>query len=163
MDHIIQDPAFWVAIALIVFIIAVTKPISKMASKALDDRAEKISNELDEAERLRNEAQDLLAQYQRKQRDAAGEAEAIIRHAKEEAERMDREGRERLKASLERREKLAMDRIQMAEQHAIERVRTRAVDVAIAATGQVLAANLTADKADALINDAIKQLPNRLH
>jgi F-type H+-transporting ATPase subunit b len=159
----LQDPTFWVAIALIVFIAAVTKPISKLATKALDDRAEKISAELDEAERLRNEAQDLLAQYQRKQRDAAGEAEAIIQHAKEEAERMDREGRARLQVALERREKLAMERIQMAEQHAIERVRARAVDVAIAATGQMLSDNLSAEKADSLIGDAIKQLPDRLH
>ncbi len=159
----LQDPTFWVAIALIVFIAAVTKPISKLATKALDDRAEKISAELDEAERLRNEAQDLLAQYQRKQRDAAGEAEAIIQHAKEEAERMDREGRARLQVALERREKLAMERIQMAEQHAIERVRARAVDVAIAATGQMLSDNLSAEKAESLIGDAIKQLPDRLH
>lgn len=159
----LHDPAFWVAVALIVFVILVTKPVSKMATKALDDRAEKIKTELDEAERLRNEAQDLLAQYQRKQRDAAGEAEAIIQHAKEEAERMDREGRERIKASLERREKLAMDRIKMAEQQAIDQVRARAVDVAIAATQQVLADSLSASKANALIDDAIKQLPDRLH
>ncbi len=159
----LHDPTFWVAVALIVFVLLVTKPVSKMATKALDDRAEKIRKELDEAERLRNEAQDLLAQYQRKQRDAAGEAEAIIQHAKQEAERMDREGRARLKASLERREKLAMDRIQMAEQQAVDQVRARAVDVAIAATRQVLADNLSASKANALIDDAINQLPDRLH
>jgi F-type H+-transporting ATPase subunit b len=158
-----SDPTFWTAVAVVLFIALVAKPVSRMATKALDERAEKIKAELDEAERLRNEAQDLLAQYQRKQRDAAKEAEAIIEHAKQEAERMDREGREKLKASLERREKLAMDRIQMAEQHAVERVRARAVDVAIAATGQVLKDSLSADKADALVDDAIKQLPGRLH
>ena len=76
---------------------------------------------------------------------------------------MDREGRARLKASLERREKLAMDRIQMAEQQAVDQVRARAVDVAIAATRQVLADSLSASKANALIDDAINQLPDRLH
>lgn len=158
-----HDPTFWTAVAVVLFVALIAKPVGKMASKALDERAEKIKAELDEAERLRNEAQDLLAQYQRKQRDAANEAENIIQHAKEEAERMDREGREKLKASLERREKLAMERIEMAEQHAIERVRARAVDVAIAATSQVLAENLSGGKADALVDDAIKQLPDRLH
>ena len=158
-----SDPTFWTAVALVLFVALIAKPVSRMASKALDERAEKIKAELDEAERLRNEAQDLLAQYQRKQRDAAKEAESIMEHAKQEAERMDREGREKLKVSLERREKLAMDRIQMAEQHAIERVRARAVDVAIAATGQVLKDSLSADKADALVDDAIEQLPGRLH
>lgn len=158
-----NDPTFWTAVAVVLFVALIAKPVGKMASKALDERAEKIKAELDEAERLRNEAQDLLAQYQRKQRDASSEAENIIQHAKEEAERMDREGREKLKASLERREKLAMERIEMAEQHAIERVRARAVDVAIAATSQVLAENLSGGKADALVDDAIKQLPDRLH
>ncbi|MBO6947263.1 MAG: F0F1 ATP synthase subunit B [Rhodospirillales bacterium] len=158
-----HDPTFWTAVAVVLFVALIAKPVGKMASKALDERADKIKAELDEAEKLRNEAQDLLAQYQRKQRDAASEAESIIQHAKEEAERMDREGREKLKAALERREKLAMERIEMAEQHAIERVRARAVDVAIAATGQMLADNLSGDKADALVEDAIKQLPGRLH
>lgn len=159
----LHDPTFWVAIALAIFVLATFKPVSKLVTKGLDDRAEKIKDELDEAERLRNEAADLLAQYQRKQRDAAGEAEAIIQHAKEEAERMDREGRERIKASLERREKLAMDRIALAEQQAIERVRARAVDVAIAATEDILKASMDAKKSNALINDAIDQLPGRLH
>ena len=158
-----NDPTFWVAIALVVFIALIFKPTGRMASKGLDERADKIKAELDEAERLRKEAQDLLAQYQRKQRDAAGEAQSIIDHAKKEAERMDREGRERLKASLERREKLAADRIAMAEAKAIEQVRSRAVEVAIAAAGSVLASSLSADKANALIDDAVKQLPGNLN
>ncbi len=159
----LHDPTFWVAIALVVFVIAVFKPVSKMVTKGLDDRAEKIKDELDEAERLRDEAADLLAQYQRKQRDAAGEAEAILQHAKEEAERMDRDGRARIKASLERREKLAMDRIALAEQQAIERVRARAVDIAIAATEDILKASMDAKKSNALIDEAIGEIPERLH
>ena len=159
----LHDPTFWVAIALAVFIIAIFNPVSKMMTKGLDERAEKIKDELDEAERLRNEAQDLLAQYQRKQRDAASEAEAIIQHAKEEAERMDREGRERLKSALERRDKLAMDRIAIAEHQAVDRVRARAVDVAIAATQDILTASMDAKKSNALIDDAVVQLPERLH
>ena len=57
-----HDPTFWVAVALILFVLLVAKPVSKLATKALDERAEKISNDLDEAERRRNEAQDLLSQ-----------------------------------------------------------------------------------------------------
>lgn len=159
----LHDPTFWVAVALVLFIALIAKPVGKMASKGLDDRAEKIKSELDEAERLRVEAQDLLAQYQRKQRDAASEAQAIIDAAKEEAERLDKEGRARIQASLERREKLAMDRIEMAEQQAIERVRARAIEVAIAAAETVLSASMTADKSNALVDDAIKDLPTRLH
>lgn len=159
----LHQPEFWVACAMVLFVILVAKPAFKGATKALDERANKISSDLDDAERLRNEAQDLLSQYQRKQRDAAGEAAGIIEHAKQEAERMDREGRERIKAAMERREQLAMDRISMAEQQAIERVRTRAVEVAIAASASVLSQSFGDDKANALIDDTIKHLPERLH
>lgn len=158
-----SDPTFWVAIAFACFVLLVFKPLSKFAASALDSRAEKIKEELDEAEKLRNEAQDLLAQYQRKQRDASKEAEEIIQHAKDEAERMDREGRARLSAALERREKLAMDRIQLAEQQAVERVRNQAIAVAISAAESVLADNLAKDKADALINNSIAGLSDKLH
>ena len=158
-----HDPAFWVAIALIVFLALIAKPVSRMATKGLDERAEKIKAELDEAERLRNEAQDLLAQYQRKQRDAASEAQSIIDHAKAEAERLDREGRQRLKETLERREKLAAERIQLAEQQARARFRARAIDVAIAASEKVMAGEMNAAQANGLIDDAIGGLSKRLH
>lgn len=158
-----SDPTFWVALAFVCFIALVFKPISKFAASALDSRAEKIKEDLDEAEKLRNEAQDLLAQYQRKQRDASKEAEEIIQHAKDEAERLDREGRARLSAALERREKLATDRIQLAEQQAVERVRNEAIAVAITAAESVLADNLSKDKANDLIDDAISGLSDKLH
>ncbi len=158
-----HDPTFWVAVSFVIFIALVSKPVGKLATKALDDRADKIKSEFDEAERLREEAQDLLASYQRKQRDAAKEAEAIVRHAKEEAERLDREGRERLAASLERREKLALDRIALAEQQAVERVRAHAVEVAIAATQGVIATGLSDAKATQLVDAAIKDIPGKLH
>lgn len=158
-----SDPTFWVALAFVCFIALVFKPISKFATSALDSRAEKIKAELDEAEKLRNEAQDLLAQYQRKQRDASKEAEEIIQHAKDEAERLDREGRARLEAALERREKLAMDRIQLAEQQAVERVRNQAIAIAIAAAESVLADSLSKDKANDLIDGAISGISDKLH
>lgn len=159
----LNDPTFWVAIALIVFLALIAKPVSRMATKGLDERAEKIKAELDEAERLRNEAQDLLAQYQRKQRDAASEAQSIIDHAKSEAERLDREGRQRLQEALARREKLAAERIHLAEQQARARFRTRAIDVAIAASEKVMAGEMNAAQANGLIDESISGLSKRLH
>ena len=158
-----SDPTFWVAVAFVIFIALIAKPVGKMATSALDDRAAKIKSDLDEAERLREEAQELLASYQRKQREAAKEAEDIVQHAKEEAQRLDREGRERLAASLERREKLAMERIQLAEAQAVEQVRAHAVEVAINATREVLASQMSAQQADAMIDGAITDLPGKLH
>ena len=118
MDLITQflnAPTFWVMVAFFVFVGALARPISGAIAAALDKRADKIRADLEEAEKLREEAQNLLASYQRQQRDAVKEAEAIVEHAKEEAERLTQQGRERLKAALERREKQAMDRIAQAE------------------------------------------------
>ena len=166
MDLITQflnDPTFWVMVAFFVFVGALARPISGAIAAALDKRADKIRADLEEAEKLREEAQNLLASYQRQQRDAVKAAEAIVEHAKDEAERLTQQGRERLKAALERREKQAMDRITQAEAAALEKVQAHTVDVAIGATRDFLADNLKGKQAEALIETAIKELPKKLH
>jgi F-type H+-transporting ATPase subunit b len=160
-----QDPAFWFFVAFVIFFVLVTKPVSRMAAKALDDRGEKIRSELDEAEKLRAEAQELLATYQRKQRDAAKEAEAIVERAREEAQRLAARSAEELSQTLARREKMAVDRIAQAEHKAIQEVRVLAVDLALDATRRLIEQGVAADgsKGDAMIDAAIKDLPARLH
>jgi F-type H+-transporting ATPase subunit b len=160
---IFSDPTFWVAVSLVIFVALVWRPIAKALPKALDDRAAKIKAEMDEAEKLRTEAQELLAQYQRKQREVAIESESIVRHAREEAARMTEEGKAKLEAALRRREAAARARIRRAEEQAMTVVRSRAVDLAIAATRELLAQRLTPAKDDALIDRAIKELPTQLH
>ena len=162
MDFL-QDPTFWVLVAFVAFIAAAGYPIAKAITAGLDKRADKISADIDEAQKLREEAQDLLASYQRKQRDAVEEAEAIVSHAREEAGRLIEQGRERLEGALERREKLAMDRIGQAEAQALDTVRAKTVDVALNATRDFLAENLKGKQADALVEAAIKELPEKLH
>ena len=135
----LQDPAFWAAVAFVIFIAATAKPISRLLTAGLDKRADKIRSDLEEAEKLREEAQDLLASYQRKQRDALAEAEAIIAHAGEEAERLAVQERDKLEAALERRQKQAIDRIAQAEAQALDLVRAKTVDVALDATRDYLA------------------------
>ena len=157
------DPTFWVAISLLLFAALVYQPIAKALPKALDARAAKIRAEIEEAEKLRAEAQDLLAQYQRQQREVAAEAETVVRHAREETNRMAEEGKARLEAALKRREKAALERIRRAEEQAMAVVRARAVDLAIEAARTLLSERLTAAKGDALIDQAIKDLPARLH
>ena len=158
-----QDPTFWVLVSFVIFFALVAKPLGRMAAEALDKRADRIKADLDEAERLRAEAQDLLANYQKKQRDAAREADDIVAAAKEEAERIAKHGRERLADTLERRQKQALDRIAQAEANALEQVQAYAVEVAIDATRAVLEQQVSGDKADKLIDDAIDDLPGRLH
>jgi len=160
----LHDPTFWVLVAFVGFIgVLVYFKVPGVITGALDKRAEKIKSDLDEAEALLKEAQDLLATYQKKQRDAASEAEDIKAAAREAAERLAVEGREKLEASLARREKLAMDRIAQAEVAAVDEIRIRTVDIAMDATEQLLSTNLSDSKADAMVDDAIKELPNRLN
>jgi F-type H+-transporting ATPase subunit b len=160
---IFQDPTFWASVAFVIFIAATAKPISRLATAGLDKRADKIRNDLEEAEQLRREAQDLLASYQRKQRDAIAEAESIIAHAGEEAERLAVQASEKLEAAMERRQQQAIDRIARAEVQAVDRVRARTVDVALDATRDFLARELKGDQADALTDAAIKDLAGNLH
>ena len=159
----LQDPAFWAAVAFVIFIAATAKPISRLLTARLDKRADKIRSELEEAEKLREEAQDLLASYQRKQRDALAEAEAIIAHAGEEAERLAVQERDKLEAALERRQKQAIDRIAQAEAQALDLVRAKTVDVALDATRDYLAKELKDNQSGALTDAAIKVLPGNLH
>ncbi len=155
---------FWVGAAFVVFIgVLFYYKVPGMLTKGLDERAEKIRNDLDEARRLREEAQSLLATYERKQRDAMQEAEAMVAHAEEEAKREAAQAAEKLEEAIKRREQQALDKIAMAEAQAEKDVREAAVEVAIAAAGKVIAEQVSGDKADALVDQAIKDLRGQLH
>ncbi|MDP6896153.1 MAG: F0F1 ATP synthase subunit B [Rhodospirillales bacterium] len=159
-----QDPTFWVLVAFIGFVgVLVYFKVPGMVTKGLDARAEKIKADLDNADALLKEAQDLLASYQKKQREAADEAQEIKARAKEEGKRIVENGRAQLEDSLQRREKLAMDRITQAEASALDEIRARTVDIALDATRELLADNLSDHKANAMLDDAIKELPGRLN
>ncbi len=154
---------FMVAIAMLVFLFFVGRRAVNLLGVALDDRAEKIKNRIDEAARLADEAQATLASYERKQRDAAEEAASILSSARREAERLAADAKIELEQTLKRREAQAMDRIAQAEKAAIDEVRGHAVDVAIDATRRLLAERLTPQQQNALIDSAIGELPKRLH
>ncbi len=164
LAHVIHDPEFWVLIAFIlVLALGFWKKVHSAAGNALDGRAAKIKEQLDEARRLREEAQAMLAEYQRKQRDSLQEAEGIVAQAKSEAERLAVQAAKDLEATLERRQRLALDKISLAEAKAIAEVRSIAVDVAIAAARQVIVEQLDQQRAGGLIDQAIAELPQRLH
>ena len=160
----LQDPTFWVLVAFVGFIILLIYfRIPNLLINTLDARAEKIKADLDEADALLKEAQDLLALYQKKQRETADEAEKIKARAKEEAERILKIGNDRLEKVLKRREILAMDRIKQAENHALDEIRFRTIDIALEATRDLLSNNLPESRAEALLEEAIKDLPNKLN
>ena len=159
----IETPEFWAAVGFVVFVIAVAKPIYRALTGALDARGEVIRAEIQEAQTLREEAQHLLAEYKRKQRDALKEAEDILDHAKAEAERLRGLAEQDLEAALRRREQAALEKIAQAEAKAVQEVRDQAIDVALTATAKLIKANLDKGRADALVEQAIKDLSVKLH
>ncbi|QJE72030.1 F0F1 ATP synthase subunit B [Aerophototrophica crusticola] len=159
----IENPYFWVALAFLIFVGIVIKMAGKSIVGGLDARAERIRNELEQAQKLREDAQAALAQIQRKQRDALKEAEAIIASAREEADRLRRQAATDLDSSLRRREAQALDKIAQAEAQALQQVRDMAVDIAVAATEKLLVQNLDQARNDVLVNQAIAELPAKLH
>jgi F-type H+-transporting ATPase subunit b len=159
----LSNPETWVAAAFIIFVALTAKPIGRAIGKGLDDRAAKIKAQLDEARALRDEAERLLAEHQRKQIAAVKEAETILARAREEGERLRRESTANLEAAFARREKMAIDKIAQAEAQAVADVRNQAIAVAIAAAAKLLSENIDAGKADALIEDSIKELDRKLH
>lgn len=134
-----------------------------MLSGMLDKRAETIQSELDEAKALREEAQTLLASYERKQKEVAEQAERIVSEAKREAEAAAEQAKEDLKVSIARRLQAAEDQIASAEAGAVKEVRDRAVSVAIAAAADVVASKTSAADQNSLIDDAIAQVADKLH
>lgn len=156
-------PEFWVLVAFVIFAVAVWKPAARAVTAALDGHAQRVKAEIEEARRLREEAQRLLADYQKRQREALAEAEEIVTHAKAEAERLRREGAASLVEQIERRRQLALEKIAQAEAQAVAEVRAAAVSVAIEAARTLIGETLDPAKADALVEGAIRELPRRLH
>lgn len=159
----LHAPEFWVLVATVIFVSFAFRPARKAVVALLDDRADKIRAELEEAQRLREEAQATLAHYQRKQRDALKEAEDIIAHAREEAERLRQHAQTDLEASLKRREAQALDKIAQTEAQAVAEVRNLTVDLAVAASRKLLQENIDEKKGILLIDEAIAELPKHLH
>jgi F-type H+-transporting ATPase subunit b len=163
LAEIVQDHEFWVAIAFVVVVAGLVWKGGPLLTKMLDDRALKIKSEIEEAARLREEAQRILAEYQRKQRDALKEVEAIIAQARREAEAAAAQGARDLAAALDRRQRLALEKIALAETKAMAEVRNTAVDVAMAAVRHIAADALDPARKSKLIDDAIADLPHRLN
>lgn len=137
--------------------------VPAMLSKMLDDRAGGIQSELDEARALRDEAQALLASYERKHKEVQEQADKIVAQAKVDAEAAADQARADLERSIERRMASAEDQIASAQAGAIKEVRDQAVSVAIAAARDVIAKQMTAANANKLVDDAIAQVDSKLH
>ena len=159
-----QWATFWVFIGLLVFIgVLIYMKVPGMAIAALDKRADKIRTDLEAAARLRAEAEALLKEYQRKRGEAEAEAAEILTQAKREAALLGEEARVRIEDYVARRTKAVEARIAQAETQAVAEVRSRAIDVAAAAAGRILAEEAKGGKGDALIERAIETVRKSLN
>jgi F-type H+-transporting ATPase subunit b len=159
-----ENPTFWVGVATAILVwLAIRAKVPGMVTKALDDRATEIQQQLNDARRLREEAAKLLADYQKKRTDAESEAKAIVEQAQREAESLAAETRRSLKEGLERRTRIAEDKIARAEAQAISDVRSAAVDAAVSAAEKLMASGHVGADASKMVDTSIQDLKRRLN
>ncbi len=160
----LSQPDFWVGVSFVLFLVLlVYLKVPGMVAKGLDERADAIQRELDEAKRLREEAQAVLADYERKKIEAEADAEKIIAQAKREAEIYGEEARRKMQEQIERRSRLAEQKITMAEVAAVKDVRAAAADLAVAAATRVLGAEVKGATASGLIDQSIAAVRKQLN
>jgi len=158
------DTSFWAGASFVVFVggVMYTK-VHKKVGEMLDDRVNSIKEQINEAQALRDEAEALLGEYQRKQRDAEKEAAAMVEHAKADAKIMADQAKTDVAEMIARRTKVAEEKIAQAEASAVQEVQKAAVDVAIAAATNVLGAEMKGKSGKALIGASIEEVEKKLH
>ena len=158
------DAAFWATVALFLFIgVIVYLKVPGMISRALDARAAKIRSDLDEARRLREEAQALLAEFQQKRKEAEKEAADIVAAAKREAELLLTDAHKKTEDYVSRRTAMAEQKIAQAEREAVNEVRSSAVDIAIEAARKLLADNPEIKAGEELFKSSLQELKSKLN
>lgn len=155
---------FVVLLGFLLFIgVLVYFKVPGMLGGLLDKRAEGIRDDLQQARQLREDAQTLLASYERKSREVQEQADRIVAHARQEAELAAEQARADLKQSIARRMAAAEQQIASAQSSAVREVRDQAAVVAISAAREVVAAQMTAASANKMIDDAIAEVGAKLH
>ena len=158
-----MGPEFWLLVALAILIIAVWKPLSRTILGGLDGHAGKVKAELEEARRLREEAQHLLAEHQRKLAAGEDQAQHIVQHAKDEAERQVKRHQEELEASIRRRREAAEQRIAQEEARAIQELRAHAARLTIRTTERLIAEQMDDDQRREMVDRALEEVGQKLH
>jgi F-type H+-transporting ATPase subunit b len=158
------EAEFWVAVSFILFVAVMAYfGVHKLMVKGIDDRRDRIKSELDEARRLKEEAQALLAQYERKTQEAEREAEEIVKSAMAEAGRIASEAKTKMEDFVARRTKMAENKIAQAEAQAVADVRSSAAEAAVAAAQSLLSRLVKGKVADDLITKGIEDVRAKLN
>lgn len=155
---LVADPYFWVTLSFIGFLCLFFKFGKGPLLGKLDARIEEIRKEIATAESLRIESQELLAQYQRRQREAAKEAQAIVDNARKSAAQITKQAEADMMATLKRREQQTEDRLRRMEEDALQEIRSYAAELAVKATAEIIAKKIDGSLSERLIDDSIKQV-----
>ncbi len=163
MDLLAHDTSIWIAISFLVFVFVAFKLGRKSVLGALDGQIAEVKSEIENAERLRVEAQELLAQYQRKQRDAEKEASDMLDRAKDQAKQIQKTAETDLKEVMARREVQLADRLKRIEENAIAEIQNHAAELAVAATTEMIVKSLDEKSNNKMNEDTIQSLPKHLN
>ncbi|MDP9126842.1 MAG: F0F1 ATP synthase subunit B [Pseudomonadota bacterium] len=159
MSGLLNDPIFFYAVAYVLFLLVAWVFVRKPGLEWIDGEINKIRDELEEARSLRLEAEAALANAKAKKFAALAEADSIVKHAKDEASRLQQEAAANLKSLLARHEQHALERIALSEHEALAKVRTVAVDMAMSLVRKTLAERLDDASATKLSDEAIAAMP----
>lgn len=158
------DAPFWALVSLVLFfVVVVYLKVPGTLGSGLDKRATTIRNELDQAKKLREEAEALLGEYQRKAKAAETEAAGIVEQAKREAVALAAEGKRRIEEYVESRTRLAETKIAQAEQQALQEVRALSADLAVAAAERLLGERVQGEGGTVLVARSIADVKTKLN
>lgn len=162
MSELLHDTHVWYAFSFLIFVLGAWKFGRKPVLDALDRRIGEIRAEIKEAESLRIEAQELMAQYQRKQREAAKEAKTIVETARQHADHIRRQAAADLDDMLKRREQQMHDRLRRMEEDATREIRAYAAELAVKATAEIIVKKMDEQTRTRLIDESVKKVAGQL-
>jgi len=157
------DEHFWVAVSFVCFVLVVYKPVAGFIAKALDGKIARIRSELEDALKLKHEAERILKSYREKNANAEKEAAEIIENARLEAKEIIEEAKKALEYSITKRTELATQKITQAEAEALRSIKDNAVDITVSAAKTLIMENLSREASEELLLSAIERLERKFH
>jgi len=158
----LNDPQFWIFVAFVIFVIAVFKPVRAMLASGLDNKINEIKNSIDQAEKIKNEAQQMLSEIKQRQNEVKQEIKIIQNEAKEKITLIEQQSNQKLNEQIKKRKILAKAKIEQMARDANMQVHQHIVQNAIKVTIEILEKKLDQSKKQKLINQSIAELNSTL-
>ena len=158
----LSDPQFWVLIAFIIFIGVMIKPVRKILLINLGDKIQEIKDSIDQAEKIKNEAQLALSEIKKRQNEVKGEIDLIEQEAKEKITMIEKNAYTKLIDQINKRNALASVKIDQMTRDANTEIQKHITQIAISATVNILEKKLNDKEKQNLINQSVNELGSAL-